>query len=126
MSAATIALVYPLVAEAVIHPRAAAAQLAALTPGASVATVQLLAAGERGPAGPAGPQGPAGASAAGYLHNQSSASSVWTINHNLGFKPGVTLYTVGGAEFEAEVTHTSDNQCVVSLAALSAGYARCS
>jgi len=60
-----------------------------------------------------------------YEHVQSSASATWTINHNLGFKPNITLRTTGGVEFEAEITHVSDNQAIVSLATAMAGYARC-
>ena len=71
-----------------------------------------------------GPQGPAGG-ILGYLHTQASPASTWTINHNLGLKPVVALYSVGGVEFDAQVTHVSDNQCVVSLATAVAGFARC-
>jgi hypothetical protein len=60
-----------------------------------------------------------------YEHVQSSAAATWTINHNLGFKPAISLRTVGGVEFEAEITHVSDNQAVVSLVTAMAGYARC-
>lgn len=76
--------------------------------------------------GPAGPAGAAGSSAASHIHTQGSAATTWTINHNLGFKPHVSLFSVGGVEFEADVTHTSDNQSVVSLAVATAGSARCS
>lgn len=70
-----------------------------------------------------GPPGPSG-SAAAYVHTQSSASTTWTINHNLGFVPSVSLYTVGGVEFEAEVVNVSNNQCVVYLVTALAGTAR--
>lgn len=61
----------------------------------------------------------------GYLHTQADAALTWTVNHNLGYKPAVELYTVGGLEFEAEVVHTSNNQCVVSLVKEIAGFVRC-
>lgn len=60
-----------------------------------------------------------------YVHTQASASSTWTINHNLGRRPAITLYTTGGVQFSAEITHTSVNQAVVSLALAIAGTARC-
>lgn len=60
-----------------------------------------------------------------YLHDQAAASDMWTINHNLGFRPSVTLFTVGGVEFEAEIIHLSDNQCIVYIATSIAGQARC-
>lgn len=59
-----------------------------------------------------------------YDHLQSSASDTWTINHNLGYRPSVELRTVGGVEFNGDVTHTSDNQVVVSLTSPLAGTAR--
>lgn len=75
-----------------------------------------------GAPGPEGPPGPAGTS---YAHNQSSASSTWTINHNLGYNPVIQLFTVGGVEFDAQVTNVSINQAVVSLVTPLAGQARC-
>lgn len=59
-----------------------------------------------------------------YTHIQASASDTWTINHNLGFKPSVEPFTVGGAEFDATVQHTSNNQTVVYLTIPLAGSAR--
>ena len=70
-----------------------------------------------------GPQGPAGSGSA-YVHTQGSAATTWTINHNLGFRPGVTVLSVGGVEVEAEVTHVSVNQAVVSFVSATAGSAR--
>lgn len=63
--------------------------------------------------------------AIGYLHTQNDPALTWTINHNLGYKPAVELYTIGGLEFEAEVIHTSSNQCVVQLVKEIAGFVRC-
>lgn len=71
-----------------------------------------------------GPAGPAGTPGAGYIHTQSVAASVWTINHNLGYKPAVTALTVGGLEMEVEVLHISINQTQISLVAAMAGTAR--
>lgn len=68
--------------------------------------------------------GGGGGSGLSYLHTQSSPSSVWTINHNLGIRPSVELFTVGGAEFDADVQHTSINQTVVTLVAPLSGSAR--
>jgi len=76
-------------------------------------TVQLSRTGSPGPSG-----------TGGYNHNQESASNTWTINHNLGYRPTVALFTVGGVEFDAEVVHTSVNQCTVNLVTPMAGMAR--
>jgi hypothetical protein len=72
----------------------------------------------------AGPQGPPGISGAGYDFIQSSSSATWTINHNLGFKPGVDVYDSGSQQIQAEVSHTSVNQTVILLTVSTAGFAR--
>lgn len=59
-----------------------------------------------------------------YTHTQGSASATWTINHNLGYNPLVTLLSAGGLEFEGTVTHTSVNQTVCSFNSAVAGSAR--
>jgi hypothetical protein len=69
-----------------------------------------------------GPQGPAGAGA--YIHEQTSASTTWVINHNLGFKPSVEVLDSGSQEIDGEVSHPSVNQTVVILNPASAGFAR--
>lgn len=72
-----------------------------------------------------GPQGPAGiGSGSAYLHNQGVAALTWTINHNLGFRPSVELLTVGGVEFEADISHPTVNQTVITCLTARAGSAR--
>lgn len=61
----------------------------------------------------------------GYTHTQGAPASTWTINHNLGRRPLVALFTTGGVEFEAQVTHVSPNQAIANLAGAFAGTARC-
>lgn len=44
-----------------------------------------------------GPQGPQGDPAIGtYIHVQGTASSTWTINHNLGFFPNIEVVDSAG------------------------------
>jgi hypothetical protein len=69
-----------------------------------------------------GPQGPAGGVA--YVHTQSTPSTTWTINHNLGFRPTVELLDAGSQEIDGEVAHPSVNQTVVTLKPATAGLAR--
>jgi hypothetical protein len=80
-----------------------------------------------GQQGPRGAPGEASDSLAleGYVHTQALASDVWTVNHNLGRKPAVTLLSTGGVEFDGQITHVSVNQLVVSLSSAVAGTARC-
>lgn len=72
-----------------------------------------------------GIQGPSGnLSTASYTHTQSSASTTWTINHNLDYRPNVSVLSVGGVEMEATVLHTNANQTVITFNAATAGTAR--
>lgn len=68
--------------------------------------------------------GPSGSSGASFNHTQGGAASVWTINHNLGFKPSLTLFDVGGAEMEADVLHLTLNTTQVTFNSPVAGSAR--
>lgn len=73
--------------------------------------------------GPAGPAGPIGSQ---YQHTQAVASDVWTINHNLGFRPNITLTTTGGLEVWGELLHTGTNQAIATFDTPLAGLALCS
>lgn len=60
-----------------------------------------------------------------YIHSQGAAATTWTINHNLGRKPAISLRTVGGAEVDGAITHISDNQATAQFSAALAGTAYC-
>ena len=93
-------------------------------PSVSVVTLaQQGPSGAPGPQGPPGPEGPQGPSGANYLHTQSTASSTWVVNHNLGIFPRVTVLDDGGNEVLAGVTHTSENQVVIQFGAPFSGRA---
>jgi hypothetical protein len=78
---------------------------------------------EAGPQGPPGPQGAVGVPQS-YLHTESSPASSWTVNHNLGFRPTCTVFSVGSVEVEAEVTHISNTQSIIFFVQPTAGTAR--
>jgi hypothetical protein len=59
-----------------------------------------------------------------YTHLQSVPNTVWTINHNLGMRPSVSILDTGGNEVEADVVHTNTNQLVIHFAIPLAGLAR--
>jgi hypothetical protein len=59
------------------------------------------------------------------MHVQTTASALWTINHNFGYRPSVTLLTSGGAEMDASIIHASDNQVLVTFTTPQTGSARC-
>lgn len=86
-----------------------------------VEEIQILAVAEQGPPGP-----PGSSSNASFEHPQVSASDIWTVNHNLGFRPAVSILSVGGREMWAEVIHTSVNQFIAYFDAPTSGIAICS
>ena len=61
---------------------------------------------------------------AAFVHTQSVAATTWTINHNLGYRPSVELFTSSGEEFDADVLHTSVNQTLVYTNVATTGFAR--
>ena len=87
--------------------------------------VALTAVGPQGPAGAqveVGPPGPSGGTL--YVHTQSTPATVWTINHNLGFRPSVELIYSGSQEIDGDISHPTVNQTVVTLNPATAGLAR--
>jgi hypothetical protein len=60
-----------------------------------------------------------------YTHTQAAASDDWIVNHNLGFRPAVSVLSAGGVEVEATIVHISVNQLRVQAASAFAGSARC-
>lgn len=97
-----------------------ATQSVQVVSGGSVIQTSVLA----GPTVTINSGGGGGGSAGGYDHVQNSAATTWTINHNLGYRPAVSLLSVGGVEMEATVTHISANQVQATFASAVAGRAR--
>lgn len=83
-------------------------------------TCEVLYDGPIGPRGLTGPAGPIG----GYSHTQGVAAATWTIAHNLGLKPGVSVFTSGGVEIEGDVLQLSDNVTQITFLTPIAGVAR--
>lgn len=73
--------------------------------------------------GPGTGEGGGGGTGPAYVHIQSEASVLWIINHNLGYRPDFTLFTVGGVQFSAGIDHPSLNQSRVSTGVALAGEA---
>lgn len=86
-----------------------------------VEVTQVVSDAQQGPPGP-----PGSSSNASFEHPQVSASDTWTVNHNLGFRPAVSILSVGGREMWAEVIHTSVNQFIAYFDAPTSGIAICS
>ena len=63
-----------------------------------------------------------------YTHHQNSSSTTWTINHNLGKFPSVSIKFSSGSTYTnvgafAGVTYTDENNLTINLAAAESGYA---
>jgi len=58
-----------------------------------------------------------------FEHSQGSASNSWTITHNLGFKPNVTVIDSAGNIVEGEIAYTNSNSLTVSFASAFSGKA---
>lgn len=63
--------------------------------------------GAQGIQGPQGPQGPQGepSDPVSYLHNQGVLSAVWTIVHNLGYAPNITVADSAGTIVEGDIQY---------------------
>lgn len=60
-----------------------------------------------------------------YVHSQNTASNNWTINHNLGKYPAVSVVDSANSVVEGNVIYTSQNQCVVQFKNTFSGKAYC-
>ncbi len=77
-------------------------------------------------AGPQGPAGMAGTGSDSMNFTQGSALTEWIINHNFGFYPSVSVYSVGGVEMIADVRNITSNQVRIYFNSPTAGSARLS
>jgi hypothetical protein len=64
-----------------------------------------------------------GAGGAFYEHQQPTASTTWTINHNFGRHAAVSLFTSGGAQIIGQVININNNQTIAGFDTPIAGYA---
>ena len=58
-----------------------------------------------------------------YTHTQGVSSDTWTINHNLGFHPNLTVIDSGGTIYEVEITYTNTVSLTVTFSAAFSGKA---
>lgn len=58
-----------------------------------------------------------------YVHNQASASSTWSITHNMKFYPNVSIVDTGLSKVIGEVTYVSENALTVTFSHPFAGKA---
>ena len=58
-----------------------------------------------------------------YTHTQGSDSATWTINHDLGFYPSVTVFLSSGDIVEGAIAHTDTNNLTITFSAAISGTA---
>ena len=58
-----------------------------------------------------------------YTHTQSNASTIWDIQHNLGFNPNVTVVDSSGQKMLTDVYYTDINNLKIIVANAFAGIA---
>ena len=72
--------------------------------------------------GPEGPQGPPGPGAdLSYVHTQTPLATTWTVAHNLGKYPSVSVVDSGGNELLPDVTHLDVNTLTVTFGSPNSG-----
>lgn len=66
-----------------------------------------------------------GGSYANYTHTQSVAATTWTVTHNLGRRPSVTVIDSAGTRVFGGESHQNTNQLTLTFSAPFAGTALC-
>ncbi|MET8006265.1 hypothetical protein [Nonomuraea glycinis] len=86
----------------------------------TVVELDLAVPGIQGPPGERGPAGPGGG---GYQeHVQTAPAREWTISHDFGRPPAVTVMDVDGNEIDAAV-HSDEQTVIITLGPATAGRA---
>jgi hypothetical protein len=58
-----------------------------------------------------------------YLHTQTVALDTWTVTHNLGYMPSITIIDSGGNEVEGNIVYTDVNSAVLTFTSEISGQA---
>jgi hypothetical protein len=104
-----------------------------VTPGSSASQGTLVVGtGQGGAVGPAGPAGPAGKDGVNgldglpggaFIYNQGSPATVWTIVHNLGFRPQVSVVDSANIVVEGDYSYPDANTMVLTFSSAFSGVA---
>ena len=97
-----------------------------VTSGRGVRQIVVTAPGPQGEAGVSGVQSDEIIDLVSYAHTQGSASTVWTVNHNLNFYPNVTVYDSANSMVEGTVSHTNQVTLSITFSAAISGKAHLS
>lgn len=58
-----------------------------------------------------------------FVHTQTNPSNTWSITHNLGKKPSVTIVTATDTTVIGDVTYNNNNQLTINLSSANSGKA---
>jgi hypothetical protein len=61
-----------------------------------------------------------------YVHDQTSAASVWNVNHNLGYFPHISIIMDDGTIVVADIDHLSATLANITFPSPYTGKAVCS
>jgi head-tail adaptor len=75
------------------------------------------------PPGPPGPPGPAGSPATTFTFEQTTPAALWTIAHQLGRFPAVSVVDSSEREVEGDVSYLDSNNLTVTFSAPFSGVA---
>jgi hypothetical protein len=64
-----------------------------------------------------GPQGAPGSAGVFYVHQQPTAASVWTINHNLNAEPTAVVLDSAGTQCEGTFSYPSRQVMIITFTA---------
>lgn len=76
-----------------------------------------------GPQGPKGDTGAQGVSGGNYMHTQSSPSATWTIAHNMGYHPAVSVVDSAGSQVEGSTVWNDLNTVTITFSGAFSGVA---
>ena len=79
--------------------------------------------GATGQQGPQGPQGISGSAAGSFRFEQQTELSVWTITHNLDYRPAITVQDYGQNTLEGSVQYIDGTAVIITFSVPVSGYA---
>ena len=79
--------------------------------------------GAVGARGPKGADGTFNINQVSFTYEKQTPGTTWTINHNLNFRPAVTVMDYGTNNIECDIRHVNENQVVLTFSEVVSGYA---
>jgi hypothetical protein len=97
-----------------------------VTSGKYARQIVVSAPGPQGPGGADGVQPEEIAALVSYRHTQNTPLTTWTVVHNLGFYPNVTVFNSASDQVEGSVIHNDSNSLTITFSTALSGKAHLS